>query len=445
MNIRVYKFGGASVNGATGFRNVLAILKRSPAGNFLVVISAMGKTTNALEELLKYYMEHDAVSMVEIYHQVHAVHFSVVHELFREKDHPVYNDLESLFDQLRGHIRRRHLGKEGTGPYDFEYDQIVSFGELFSSLILHHFLEYSGLPGRLFDARELIRTDSTFRDARIHWAETRSCIRSRLGRYFRTGKQGKRIAVTQGFIGEDPAGNRTTLGREGSDYSAAIFAHSLDCKEMTIWKDVPGIMNADPKWFRDPRKLDTLSYLEAIELAYYGASVIHPKTIKPLENADIRLYVKCFTDPGARGTVVRKLRNWKVTFPIYIRKTGQVLLSLSPRDFSFILEENLSRIFDILARFHARVSVVQNSAVSFSVCIDADPQALEGLLKEFGNDYIVRYNENLELYTIRHYDQMAIDRVARNRKVLLEQKTRSTVHLVVKETVRQGLRPGSRI
>ena len=362
--------------------------------------------------------------MVEKFYLLRDYHTEILHELFEDKGHPVFKALADLFEQLR-----KSLQPGPAGTYDEMYDQVVSYGELFSAEILNHYLNTSGIPIKLFDARQLILTDGSFRDARVDWAKTQIRIQKQLFTWFQDEKG--RMALTQGFIGSGPMGKTTTLGREGSDFSAAIIAYALRTKEVTIWKDVPGVLNADPKWFENPRKLDTLSYLEAIELAYYGASVIHPKTIKPLENANIRLIVRSFLHPDEPGTTVSNLREWSVPYPIYIRKTNQVLISISPRDFSFIMEENLSQIFTILARHRVRANVMQNSAVSFSICADNDPVRTGPLLLELKHLYAVRFNDGLELYTIRHYNQEAIDRITGEKKVLLEQKTRSTVHLVV--------------
>jgi aspartate kinase len=273
-------------------------------------------------------------------------------------------------------------------------------------------------------------------DARVDWDMTKKLIRSANQKYFISSPGGK-IALTQGFIGRDQEENTTTLGREGSDFTAAIFAFSLGIREVTIWKDVPGVMNADPKWFKNAKKIDSLSFREAIELAYYGASIIHPKTIKPLENENITLIVRSFVDPGKPGTRIENIREWTISTPIYIRKQNQVLISISPRDFSFIVEENLSQVFKILAGNHVKVNVMQNSAISFSVCVDNNHHALPLLLSEMQKNFIVRYNDDAELYTIRHYNPAAIRRISRNRKVLLEQKTRNTVHLVVIPESRQ--------
>lgn len=432
MKVKVFKFGGASVHSAEGVRNVAGILERFRGESVMTVVSAMGKTTNALELILQDYIRKDAVSMVEKFYLLKDFHTDILHELFEDKEHPAFNELAALFEQLRNSLQ-----SPPAAGYDETYDQVVSFGELFSAVIVHHYLAARGLPVKLFDARQLIITDSTFRDARVDWARTQVRIQKQLFTWFQDEKG--RMGLTQGFIGSEPSGKTTTLGREGSDFSAAIIAYALRTQEVTIWKDVPGVLNADPKWFDHPQKLDTLSYLEAIELAYYGASVIHPKTIKPLENANIRLVVRSFLNPDAPGTIVGNLREWSVPFPIYIRKPDQVLISISPRDFSFIVEENLSQIFDILSKHRVKANVMQNSAVSFSVCADDDPVRIEPLLRELKHLYTVRFNDGLTLYTIRHYDQQAIDRIVGEKQVLLEQKTRSTVHLIVAD---QGITTG---
>ena len=430
MEIKVFKFGGASVKDAEGIRNLVNVLNRYRDHNLLVVISAMGKTTNALEELLKFYMTDDALSMIEVFNRIRDYHFEIMDEIFPDKKDPVYAEAEGLFERLRGHIRKGHLTRNGKGEYNFEYDQIVSYGELISSVIVLHYLIREGFSCTLADARELIRTDSSFTDARIDWNETGKLIRSGVNKQLpKKGKPG--IILTQGFIGSDGKGNVTTLGREGSDFTAAIFAFSLGIKELTIWKDVPGVMNGDPKWFRNPRKIDSLSFLEAIELAYYGASIIHPKTIKPLENADITLFVRSFLEPDQPGTRIENLKEWTISSPVYIRKQNQVLISISPHDFSFIVEENLSQLFRMLSQYQVKVNVMQNSAISFSICVDNNPYSLPILLDELQKNYSVRYNDNAELFTIRHYNAPAIKKIVKDKKVLLEQKTRNTVHLVV--------------
>ena len=432
MHIQVFKFGGAAINSAAGIRNVSGILKKFIGRPLLVVVSAMGKTTNALEEVLENYLQHDPIAVLESFQKVRDYHFTILDSLFADKDHPVFGETDSLFNQLRGYIRKGHLYTTNQPDRDFEYDQIVSFGELFSSAIVHHYLKLQGISSHLFDVRELIKTDASYRDARVDWKITEHLIRNTIPGYFQQHPEAESIALTQGFIGSDPAGNTTTLGREGSDFSAAIFAFSLHAKEMTIWKDVPGVMNADPKLMADAVPLKTLSYREAIELAYYGASVIHPKTIKPLENANIILRVKSFLNPDLEGTSVKNIKEWKIPMPIYILKQNQVLISISPRDFSFILEENLSEIFRILVRFRVKVNVMQNSAISFSICVDNDPHKINPLILYLQNDYETRFNQELELYTIRHYTDEAVHRIIKGRKILMELRSRNTIQMVLR-------------
>ncbi len=420
------------MNSTKGVMNVASIINRFPDDNIVIILSAMGKTTNALEELLGFYMLDDAIPLIETYNRIKAFHFDILHELFPAKDHPVFSETEDLFEHLRGYLRRKHLTRGKQPEYTFEYDQVVSYGELFATTIVQHYLTFSGISSSLFDARELIRTDSSYCNANVDWDYTGRKLRSKMKDYFTGDDSTRKVAVIQGFIAGDRNGNTTTLGREGSDFSAAIVAHSLKTKEVTIWKDVPGVMNADPKWFKNARKLEILSYREAIELAYYGASVIHPKTIKPLENANIKLYVKSFLRPEQGGTTIENLANWKVLHPIYILKRNQVLISISPKDFSFIVEENLSQIFDLLAKHRVKVNVMQNSAISFTICVDSDRLVGPDVLAALKENYTLRYNENVELLTIRHYNPAAISRVTKDRKVLMEQKTRSTIHLVLK-------------
>lgn len=432
MQTRVFKFGGASVNSAEGVRNVTGILRSAGRNPLLLVISAMGKTTNQLELVLKGYFERDPVAMVEAFGKLKDYHDRIVAGLFPDRSHVVYQEIDSLFNQLRGYLTRGHLYLNERPSYDFEYDQVVGYGELFSTTILSRYLIDCGFNTRLFDACRLIRTDSTHRDARVDWSATKTLIGQEVLPWLTEQQKAAPIALTQGFVASDSNGRTTTLGREGSDFTAAIFAYCLGTSEMTIWKDVPGVLNADPKWFPNPKKLKTLSYREAIELAYYGASVIHPKTIKPLENGNITLRVKSFVDPSLPGTTIRHLESWKIGHPIFIRKMDQVLVSLSPRDFSFILEENLSQLFEIIAKHRMKVNLMQNSAISFSVCLDHDPMKLPGLLKALGESFEVRYNDGLELYTIRHYNTPAIRKITAGREVLMEQRSRNTLQLVVR-------------
>ncbi|MDD4603693.1 MAG: aspartate kinase [Bacteroidales bacterium] len=432
MNLRVFKFGGASVCSDSGVRQVADILEKQGDDHVVAVISAMGKTTNALEEVLQHFRTGDSIAMIESFESVKEFHFQLLARLFPNTGHFVYKEIGALFNQLQGILRRGHLYRTEKPLYDFDYDQIVSFGELFSTTLVYHYLKERKQSVALFDVRTLIKTDSTYRDAHVLWEPTKTLIRNAVKGYFGNSQTGGKIALTQGFLGSDASGNTTTLGREGSDFSAAIFAYSIQAKEMIIWKDVPGVMNADPKWMKNAEKIDHLSYREAIELAYYGASIIHPRTIKPLENANIVLRVKSFLDPESTGTTIENISAWTIDTPIFIRKQNQVLISLSPRDFSFIVEENLSEIFRILAEFRVKVNVMQNSAISFSICVDEDIQKLPPLLSHLKTDYETRYNEGLELYTIRHYTKEAIDRITQGKRVLMELRSRNTLQLVTK-------------
>jgi aspartate kinase len=432
MDIKIFKFGGASVKSAQGVINIASIINRFPDENIVMIISAMGKMTNSLEGLLRFYMSCDHDQMLTCYDRIKDFHLGILKELFQDKNHSVFTETQNLFSQLLGYLLNKNLVKKKKPDYDFEYDQVVSYGELLATSIVYHYLTFIGISSNLFDARELIKTDSSFREANVDWKLTEESISLKMRDYFTTENTTRKVAVIQGFIGGDKHGNTTTLGREGSDFTAAIFAHSLKTKEVTIWKDVPGVMNADPKWFKHARKLDILSYREAIELAFYGASIIHPKTIKPLENANIKLHVKSFLQPELEGTTIEYLANWKLLHPIYILKPNQVLISISPKDFSFIVEENLSQIFDILANHHVRANVMQNSAISFTICVDGDRLSGSDVLSELQKNYTLRYNENVELITIRHYNPAAIRNIVKEREILMEQKTRNTIQLVLK-------------
>lgn len=434
MQTFVFKFGGASINSAAGVENLGKILKRFPDHHIVLVVSAMGKTTNAFENLLKHLLNNDKKEAFEALEAIKTYHLTILSNLLPH-DHPGFTSLNLLFDEIGSKIDTESIDQ--TSNYDFIYDQFVSYGELISTTIVACFLQKSGYNANLVDARMLIKTDNTYRDAKVDWEATKSLIGSNL--HTTLNSKFPQVVITQGFIGGDPKGYTTTLGREGSDYSAAILAHCLGIQELTIWKDVPGVMNADPKWMKKVQKIDLLSYREAIELAYYGASVIHPKTIKPLENANILLHVKSFLKPEEPGTTIQNLKEWRVQTPFYIRKLNQSLISISPRDFSFIVEENLSQIFQVFAHHHIKVNVMQNSAISFTVCVDSH-WALPRLMEELKQHYHVRYNEGAELYTIRHYTNRAIQKVVGKKTVLMEQKTRSTVHLVVIQEEPQGNR-----
>jgi len=419
----VYKFGGASVRDASAVRNVAEILRERQAVPVLVVVSAMGKTTNALERVVEAHCNKsgDAYALLA---EVRAYHSDILHALFDDRSHPVYDRIANLFVEIEWVL------EEEPRSTDFVYDQIVSMGELMSSRIISDYLAEQGVSNRWVDVRDCILTDNTYREGKVDWEQTTIRCKNVLSGQLQDDMS---CVVTQGFIASTSENFSTTLGREGSDYTAAILAHVLDAESVTIWKDVPGVLNADPKFFAEAQKLEQLSYQDAIELAYYGASVIHPKTIKPLENKGIPLWVKSFLQPQGKGTVVGKDLQTKPQVPSYIFKSDQVLISISAKDFSFIAEENLSRIFGVFAELGVKMNLMQNSAISFSVCADEHPVKTPLLIERLRADFRVRYNTGLQLYTIRYYYPSTIDTVTHGREVLLEQRSRTTAQLVMKQ------------
>ncbi len=446
--MKVYKFGGASVKDVEGLKRVADILS-STKGDVIVVVSAMGKTTNALEKLVP---KLSVVEMEKLIGEIEEYHLALARAVKLPHWHSVNVELERDFRELRVFVQEFN-----SENYDERYDHIVSMGEVMSTHIVSGYLKGEGINNEWIDARNVIMTDDTHRDAKVDFEKTEKQVKSQIVKSIKQN----RIVVTQGFIGKSDKQHPVTLGREGSDYTAAIIAYCTDAESVTIWKDVPGVLNADPKKFADTVKLDHISYQDAIELAYYGASVIHPKTIKPLQNKNIPLFVKSFTDPTAAGTCI-DTDSSPLSVPCYISKTNQVLLSLSPKDFSFIAEENLSLIFDCFAKHKVKVNMMQHSAINFSVCIDNDerfvgvvgvdprvnpigatrdllgsthgstPTGTTALLDELRTNYRVLYNDNVELFTIRYYDQPTIDKLTKDRNILLEQRSRYTVQMVLK-------------
>ncbi|MBK6833725.1 MAG: aspartate kinase [Bacteroidetes bacterium] len=419
--MQVFKFGGASVKDANAVKNVAAILKRYEGKQLIIVVSAMGKITNALERLVDayFYKKENAEVVLE---EIKAFHLNIVTELFPNKSHSFYNDLENTFVEIQWAIE-----DEPTGTYNFEYDQIVSMGEVFSTKIISAYLNEIGIKNKWMDARGLVQTDNTYREGKVDFELTESLVKKDLVPAVHTNN----IVTTQGFLGGTSENFTTTLGREGSDYTAAILAYCVNAENVTIWKDVPGVLNADPKWFDNTIKISELTYQDAIELTYYGATVIHPKTIKPLQNKGIPLFVRSFLNHDEEGTVVKESGR-KLPIPSFIFKVNQVLISLQAKDFSFIAEDNLSSIFEVFYKHGVKIHMMQLSAINFSVCTDNDAQKVPGLLAELQNDFKVLYNDNLELCTIRYYDQSTLDRVSINKQILLEQKSRYTAQMVLK-------------
>ncbi|MEI2758675.1 MAG: aspartate kinase [Bacteroidia bacterium] len=424
--IKVFKFGGASVKDAASVKNAIEILKGFKGEKLLVVISAMGKTTNALEIVVNDYFfskgnAHAALKDVREYHQ------QIMEELFSGKANPVFDKVNNFFVEADW-----MLDEKPQHTYNFVYDQIVSLGELISTCIVGAYLEQQGCSNIWLDVRDVLMTDNTYREAKVDWQKSEMLVQKQVVPAF----SGVDVVITQGFIGGTSENYTTTLGREGSDYSAAIFAYLLNAEAMYIWKDVPGILNADPKFYKDAQKLDQISYHDAIELAYYGATVIHPKTIKPLENKNIPLFVKSFLKPEANGTTIRTNVQTKPMIPSYIFKKNQVLISISAKDFSFIAEDNLSRIFALFAGHGVKIHLMQNSAISFSVCVDNDNFKIPALIEALQKDFKIRYNEDLMLYTIRHYYQNTIDTITSGKEILLEQRSRNTAQFVLRDSIK---------
>ncbi len=417
--MKVYKFGGASVKDAAGIKNLTTIVAGEKE-NLVIVVSAFGKTTNALEKVLKLWIEGDN-SYKEHLENIYSYHSGIAEELFHGQN-PASRKLNDSFGETR-----KYLKSEKSSLYDFDYDQVVSLGEIWSTIIISEYLQKSGIETIWIDIRECLLTDQRYRDANVVWDKSSERIKSA----FDFTKC--RVFITQGFIGATTYGKSTTLGREGSDFTAAILANMLDAECAVVWKDVPGLLNADPKWLPDARKLDEVSYREAVEMSFSGAKVIHPKTIKPLHNKNIPLYIKSFLEPGAAGTIVKADPHIERILPVFIRKQNQVLFSLLPKDLSFVMGENLSSIFHLFLTHGIKVNLVEASAVSIDVCVDDERPRIDNMLADLHPEYSVIYNNDLELLSVRHYTPEAIEKITHGREVLLEQRTRSTVRFVVRK------------
>ena len=417
--MQIYKFGGASVKNADSVKNLAEILRRveNPC---IVVISAMGKTTNMLEKLTEAYFTSTTGKVIELFDQLKTVHIRIFNDLIRKDTEKYQPSIEAIFNSLQN-----KLNSTASLNYDYEYDQIVPYGELLSTRIVQSYLEDQGIDSEWEDVRKVIRTDNQYRAACIDWEVSQN-------QFEKVFSKINRHIITQGFIGSTREGITTTLGREGSDYTASVLAYLANATDVTIWKDVPGLMNADPKEFPDSRKLDLISYQEAIELAFYGAKVIHPKTIQPLKQKGIPLRVKSFLDPRAEGSIIRQVEE-KIKFePVYILKNSQFLISISHRDLSFIMERQISEIYALFDKHKARVNLSQNSAVSYSVSVSCDDRRIPDLITDLRKHYRVLYNEKLQLITIRHYNEECIKDLLEGKEVLLEQRSRNTARFVVR-------------
>jgi aspartate kinase len=417
--MKVYKFGGASVRDAAGIRNLADIAGRSGV-KLVVVVSAFGKTTNALEKVLQQWMGGNR-DYIESLNNIFAYHNSVIDDLF-----PGENEISGELDRSFN-ILKAYLSSVIRNAYDFEYDQVVSYGEIWSTMIVAGYLKTKLRGVEWKDIRKCLLTDDRYRDANIIWDESAIRVKAAFNFY------GSEIYVTQGFIGATQENFTTTLGREGSDYTAALIANMLDAESVTVWKDVPGIMNADPVWMKPTVKLNEISYREAVEMTFSGAKVIHPKTIKPLHNKNIPMYVKSFIDPSGEGTVIKADPEIRKQIPVFVRKEAQILISLIPVDFSFVMGDNLSRIFNYFSGRGIKVNLVEASAVSIDVCVNDEKEKVKVFIEELKPEFSIIYNENVEMLSVRHYDEESIQRIITGREVLLQQRTRSTVRFVVRK------------
>ncbi len=423
-NIKIFKFGGASVKEAAAVKNVGSIITNYKGeDNLVVIVSAMGKTTNALEVLVK--LGFNKQDFEPEWKQLFDFHLNIINGLFTDKTE-ILNDINQIFEEIK-----IILNTNNSNEYNYLYDQVVSLGEVISTRIVAAYCKSVGVNAEFKDARGLIKTDNTYREGKVNWNVTEYLIHQNFDPIFSADGGNTKVIITQGFIGQSSEGNTTTLGREGSDYTAAIFAYSLNASEVTIWKDVPGVLNADPKYFDDAQILNQLSYTDAIELAYYGATVIHPKTIKPLENKKIPLRVKSFVNPEGVGTVINQKESLSA-LPTFIFKVSQALVSISPKDFSFMVEENLHDIFGLLTKYRIKVNLMQHSALSFQLCVDNDIDKVTQFYMELEKSFNLQLEENLELITVRNYNQSTVDRLLAGKKLLVEQKNSHTVRLVVK-------------
>ena len=424
--MRIFKFGGASVKDAEGLKNVVEVLRHTGHEKTLLVVSAMGKTTNAMEAVVNTYFENrdlrpgqNQTKLPAAFQETIAYHNGILTNLFENSGHPIYKRVQDLFEEVKG-----FLAWNKSPNYNFVYDQVVGYGELVSTTIISAYLEEIGIDNNWLDVRDFIKTNDSYRDVSVNWEKTQERVSKNIDT--------KKLNITQGFLGSDDNNFTTTLGREGSDYTAAILAYCLNAESVTIWKDVPGVLNADPRYFDETQLLNSISYREAIELAFYGASVIHPKTLQPLQQKEIPLHVKSFIDPKNAGTTVGKGIGIEPKVPCFIVKKNQVLMKLSSLDFSFIVEDSISALFKLFHEHKIKVDLIQNSAISFSVCVDNRFGRLQELLQLLKSRFKVVSHEGVSLYTIRHFDEKAISSLQKGHEILLEQRGKETLQLVVK-------------
>lgn len=417
--MKIFKFGGASIKDALGVKNVANILQQEGASNCLLVISAMGKMTNAFENIVNSYVNNDQEKLVESIDFTINYHTKIINDLFQD-EHEIHQNITILFGEMI-HFLAKNIAKE----YDYLYDQIVCYGELLSTTIVSEYLTDIGVTNTWKDVRKLVITDAVYRDATLNWLETEQLIKTQI--------DSSKLTIVQGFIGGNSNGNTTTLGREGSDYTAAIFAYCLDAKNVTIWKDVLGVLNADPREFKETQLLNQISYEETIEMAFYGASVIHPKTIKPIQNKQIPLYVRSFNDLNSPGTKVSSGITIEPIVPCFIVKKNQVLVSISTRDFSFMVEDNISDIFKLLHTYQLRVNLIQNSAISFSVCVDNSFNHFDQFYDEIKLVFKASFIKGVDLYTVRHFTNNSLNKIHNLGRSILSQINKNTAQIIIQK------------
>ena len=413
--MKVFKFGGASVKNSDSIRNLVKIIRLHRIDELIIVVSAMDKTTNALENVIELYLKNNQEYLQKI-DQIFSFHEKICLDLF-PKNHNVFSGLKKIITKLVSFL------KNNKSPnYSFVYDQTVSYGELISTFIINSHLIEEKLEPNFIDARNCIKTDSNYRGGNIIWNKTNENIKNNI--------KINQLNLTQGFIASDKNNFNVTLGREGSDYSAAVFAFAVNAESLTIWKDVKGLLNGDPKYFKNTELIETISYSEAIELAFYGASVIHPKTLQPLQKKEIPLYVKSFEKPDQNGTEINKNLQLSPKVPCYIFKNKMIFIKIFSLDFSFAIDENLSHIFKKIDDCKMKVDVIQNSAISFSICLYDKYDQIDNLIKNLQEKFKIEVFKNTSLYTIRHFDEKSIEVVSKGKKLLLEQRTEKTVKLI---------------
>ncbi|MGX5816818.1 aspartate kinase [Chitinophaga lutea] len=423
--MKVFKFGGASLETIERIQHVGKILQAFPDDKILVVASAMGKTTNELEKVAQNYFMRKREIAAQLLFNIEQHHIQLAEQLLGTNEHPLFTQLQQFFTEVEW-----TLGEKPLRPYDYYYDQMVGMGELLSTAIVSAYFNHVGIRNTWVDVRDVFRTDDNFRDANIDWEVTQQQVTEKVLPLF----DDTNIVIAQGFIGSTDQNESVTLGREGSDFSAAVFANLLNAESQTIWKDVEGLKNADPKLFPDTVNIPEIGYGEVIEMAFYGAQVIHPKTIKPLQNKQIPLYVKCFLDKDLPGTVIREEADNRKLPPLIVLKKNQVLITITARDFGFITEARISDIYEIFHANKIKINLTQNAAISFSACIDNNPEKIELLIKALHSGFKISYNEGLELLTVRHYTHSngLVDSLTKGRKILLEQRSDSTIQIVMR-------------